>query len=487
MFSCKDIDALMMGWLYDELDASQAALFEQHTRSCAHCRSETESLQQARRQARARFGGLDELEPPAAISAKLMHEAARRVPVAPQRAHAGQSDEEAAPWGWFFGLMRPLAAHPGLAAAASFVLLVGVAGSLYWTGKHRFAEPTLADRVAATSPTAAESPAQGQAWPAADDVAPEPAAEGASEAGDPADSELHRDEEIARAGYPADLADDKTARDLGIAIDQIEPDRKALPLTNLGNPGKPKASPARSDKSKNEAFAAARGSNSVPDNIAASAVTGANRRIGGQRMGEDEPGADSASAADSDDNTGLMAGIEAPAGNRLTGMASGSTTPARQQAAPAPTLPSSSSEISGSTRFASPPPARPASPMTESADPIVQSAPASTRSPASTSNTEASRLAAAQARERSLRSALGVKRCTEAARIAVDLLDTNPGYYSRNIAGLPELGACQPEIAAERSRRARVRASKAGKAPDTTDTADAADVRPGEPAAPSAK
>ena len=470
MFSCKDIDALMMDWLYNELDASQEALFEQHKRSCTHCRHETESLQQIRQQARAGFGSLDELEPPAAITAKLMHEAAKRAPVVPQRAHAGRDDEQSGTWGWFLTLMRPLAAHPGLAAAASFMLLVGVAGSLYWSGKHKFAEPSLDDRAASASPTGAESPAQGPAWREANDMPAESAPEGMVAADDAVEKYAPRDGESALTGYPADLADEATARNLGIAIDQIEPDRKAVPLKALDSTDRRKESlaAAKSGRSNNEAVATRR-SSSYSGSDPANAVTGANLRM--EKRSESAPADKDAAKADA---------------------------PAK------PKLPSSSSEISSKTRFASPPP--PPAPVASMSDSVAQGtlgtapqavpsaqsaeasrddsagsadeAPASTESSTSASSKEAARLAAARAQERSLRSALNAKRCTEAARIATDLLDTNPSYYSRNIAGLPALAGCQPQLAAERNRRAKARASKAGKA---------ADVQASEPAAPSAK
>jgi len=79
-----------------------------------------------------------EHEPPARLSAQLL--AAAAAEHAPRK--AAESDGGLA--SFLAGLFRPILAHPGVAAAASLVVVAGVAGTLYLGGQHRMAEPTLA-------------------------------------------------------------------------------------------------------------------------------------------------------------------------------------------------------------------------------------------------------------------------------------------------------------------------------------------------------
>jgi hypothetical protein len=118
------MDGLMMDWLYDELDPSSSAKVAQHVDGCSRCSTEMAAL----RRTRAAFRGMSHLEPPAAISAILLHEAARRSPgamVAEGAARHSPFWERVRAW------LRPIGNHPGLAAMASLMLVAGVAGALY--------------------------------------------------------------------------------------------------------------------------------------------------------------------------------------------------------------------------------------------------------------------------------------------------------------------------------------------------------------------
>jgi hypothetical protein len=117
------MDGLMMDWLYDELDPSSSAKVAQHVDGCSRCSTEMAAL----RRTRAAFHGMSHLEPPAAISAILLHEAARRAPGAMAEGAARHSPfwERVRDW------LRPIGHHPGLAAMASLLLVAGVAGALY--------------------------------------------------------------------------------------------------------------------------------------------------------------------------------------------------------------------------------------------------------------------------------------------------------------------------------------------------------------------
>ena len=78
MLDCTKIDALMMDWLYKELDESTTATFNTHVAECAHCEGELAALQRTR----AAVKDWPQVEPPLAVSNILLHEAAKRAPAA---------------------------------------------------------------------------------------------------------------------------------------------------------------------------------------------------------------------------------------------------------------------------------------------------------------------------------------------------------------------------------------------------------------------
>ena len=109
---------------------------------------------------RAMMRELPEEEPPAALTAKLLHAAAMHAP----QASAAQTGEARGVWAWLTSVFQPMLLHPGLAAAASLVLVVGVAGALYMTGRFEVAEPQHA--VAPPSQVAEQAPSPELAEPA---------------------------------------------------------------------------------------------------------------------------------------------------------------------------------------------------------------------------------------------------------------------------------------------------------------------------------
>ncbi len=134
----QDIDALMVGALYGELDDGERARLEAHLASHPQDRSALAGLRATREILREADlpASLATAEPPPAISALLLQEAARR---APARAAGGGGV-----LGFLAGLMRPFAASPALAAAAVLVMVGGAAGLLYANGTFRASEPTVA-------------------------------------------------------------------------------------------------------------------------------------------------------------------------------------------------------------------------------------------------------------------------------------------------------------------------------------------------------
>jgi len=154
----QDIDALLIGALYGELTPADEARLTAHLESHPADKTALDDLKAARESVKASRIFELQTEPPQAISAVLLQEAARR---APRRAAAGSDGERES---WFHRFVRSFAAHPAMAAAAMLVVVVGVAGTLYMKNGDQFAEKTAApeqvaidtsrsDNVAATAPT----------------------------------------------------------------------------------------------------------------------------------------------------------------------------------------------------------------------------------------------------------------------------------------------------------------------------------------------
>jgi hypothetical protein len=150
-----DADATLVELLYGELDGAERDRAEARVAADPALASELDGLRALRGTLRT-WGEASDAEPPGDLSGLL---AAARASARP----AAVATEPAAPglWERLSRWMAPLLAHPGLAAAATLVLVAGVAGTLYVTGGSRMAEPTAA-------------PAQDQA-PSEIAIAPEPA------------------------------------------------------------------------------------------------------------------------------------------------------------------------------------------------------------------------------------------------------------------------------------------------------------------------
>lgn len=134
----QDIDALLIGALYGELDGDERARLDAHLASHPQDRSALEDMRSTRAMLRDAEVAtlLGAAEPSPAISARLLQEAARRAPAK-------------AAGGGFFAflstLFRPLVVNPALSAAAALVLVGGAAGILYSRGALESREP-MADR-----------------------------------------------------------------------------------------------------------------------------------------------------------------------------------------------------------------------------------------------------------------------------------------------------------------------------------------------------
>src|SRR5258706_175386 len=162
MVDRQDIDALLVGALYGELTPADEARLAAHLESHPADRAALDDLKSARQAVKQSRIFEIQHEPPQAVSALLLQEAHRRVPV---RARITDGREQSE--GWFARLSRSFFAHPAMAAAAMLVVVVSVAGVVHMRkGGDEFASkeaPGATPSITATEN--AFEPAQGAAAP----------------------------------------------------------------------------------------------------------------------------------------------------------------------------------------------------------------------------------------------------------------------------------------------------------------------------------
>lgn len=154
-----DFDALLMGALYGELSAVEESRLQAHLAAHPADQQIFHELTRTREAIRAGVAAAF-VEPPQAISALLLQEAARRAPkIAPEASGAAEGGGRWMRW------LTSLLAHPGLAAAAMLVVVVGVAGSMYLRGGAKLAETSapMSSQPAATAPSEAAAASSGAA------------------------------------------------------------------------------------------------------------------------------------------------------------------------------------------------------------------------------------------------------------------------------------------------------------------------------------
>jgi len=116
----QDIDALLVGALYGELSSADEAALTAHLDSHPADRNALDDLKSIRTKFQTSRIFELQFEPPQALSALLLQEAARRAPKIEVRKES-----------WFQRFVTLFVAHPAMAAAATLVLVVGVAGTVY--------------------------------------------------------------------------------------------------------------------------------------------------------------------------------------------------------------------------------------------------------------------------------------------------------------------------------------------------------------------
>ena len=153
MLERQDLDALLVGALYGELSSAEEARLTAHLDSHPADRSALDDLKSAHQTVRQKVATSRifelQLDPPQALSAILLQEAARRAPKLVVENRTSES--------WFQRFVRSFIAHPAMAAAATLVLVVGVSSMIYLKkGAPQIAEPSVsqADHSVALTPAA---------------------------------------------------------------------------------------------------------------------------------------------------------------------------------------------------------------------------------------------------------------------------------------------------------------------------------------------
>ena len=147
-------DLMLVDLLYGELDGNERERAERRVREDDALAGELEALSRIRSIMRE----LPDEEPPEALSTKLLHAAAAEV--SGNRAPVVRDEERLSVWDRMRRLFMPLVMHPGLAAAASVILIGGVAGMLYVSNNLKVASPVAREAgQAASQADEAELPA----------------------------------------------------------------------------------------------------------------------------------------------------------------------------------------------------------------------------------------------------------------------------------------------------------------------------------------
>lgn len=171
MVDRQDIDALLIGSLYGELSSTEEARLSAHLDSHPADRTALANLTRAREVVRESRILQVQFDPPQSVSALLMQEAVRRAP---------KPREEQS---WFQRFMRSFIVHPAMAAAATLVLVVGVAGTVYMKKGDNFAKATK-DNAPALSTAPSTPSTDTPAGPTADTPAAAPAERPAANGGE---------------------------------------------------------------------------------------------------------------------------------------------------------------------------------------------------------------------------------------------------------------------------------------------------------------
>jgi len=449
----QDIDALLVGALYGELDSDDRARLDAHLAIHPGDRAALDGLRSTR--AMLRDGGIGtgyrEVEPAASISARLLQEAARRAPV-PQ---VGDGL-----FAWFANLLRPVGRHPALSAAAALVLIVGIGSVMKRRGDWKVAQPP-ADRAAHNE--AARNELARNAVPAT--IADPEAVPGLGyrvDLDESAKADGDGDQALAGLG-------DQTATTTGTVTDGLAQRQTVDGKLAL------RAEPQRGDVAKD-----APGRSAVTKGWRDSAGTAfleVDKRAAGSDIAladPDAPSLDEAEGGRAADESivaaidrkqvqgaapsgGPVGGGAVGAGRTGSGGAIGTGTAVRAPTSPPP--PATSSPKPAAPKPGAPTPAAPKTGAPTPAAPTPAAPTPAAPTPDSGAATAAMKKREAEnntwAREQHTRMVklVNAGKCTEAGQIGADIARKAPEYYQASVANDRAVRSCQSYV--ERARRAK--------------------------------
>jgi hypothetical protein len=431
----QDIDALLVGALYGELSSTEQAQLTAHLESHPADRSALDDLKAVR----ARFTTSRifevQLDPPQAVSALLLQEAARR---APKQVIASDKKES-----WFDRFVRSFIAHPAMAAAATLVLVVGVAGTIYLKGNGEMAQPRVPqseDTVAAITPNAGEG-----AWGSATMGAMDPGARTQANTGAPAPVVAMTPTtppseqgaagstgagDFKRDGVAVGLAEDKIAKSGGAPNQAVAHDRARSETLAFADDAKREvakhaAAPAKAPKGR---YVEVPKDSPQPKDL-------------DQEAQQDISGKDAIAKNDRKETTrGAGPSAGAAGGGFATATTAAPSAPPSANAAPAPTV--------ADNRPAAPPPP-------PAGEPVATKA---TAKPDSS-------LAWAKEQHAKIIALVKDGKCSAAVPLAANLKTRAPDYYATNVATDRSLKSCMQYVNDSTTEKAAEH--KAAKATDS--------------------
>jgi hypothetical protein len=444
-----DIDALLIGSLYGELTPADQARLQAHLESHPADRSVLADLTRARQVIReSRLFEL-QFEPPQAVSALLLQEAARRAPrvrVTKANAERGES--------WFQRFIRSLAAHPAMAAAAMLVVVLGATAIMYKRNGAQNWEPRAEETEQAAPATAPVAEGKAQKDNYAVDLANEEKLQQRQQAQQTVDAgALAAPASTARPGDspaepaakpPAKVADPAPRKEppRGIAVEGSRPEPKDLEddakaKTGFRGNKETQATESRLDvKSPSGPSGRVVGSNTTPGaphtGGAGSAAPTETNFNGDSTTGIAGPSAGNAGG------TGGAGAPAAPANRKLE-----TTKDARRPAAPSP-APAST---------AAPPPPPPPAPAQQPASREKTVQKGADKADKNDADKPAEDLTYARGQHQKIIAAVKANRCMEATNLAFALENRAPAYYAQNVENDRAIKSCASYIANERAKR----------------------------------
>jgi len=402
---CQDIDELLVDFLYHELEEPRAKAFQAHVDGCARCGAELSSLARMRQALHA----LPEAEPSPAVSARLLHEAARRAPKPAEQERGGVL-------AWIRGFFAPLARHPAWAGGiASVVVVAGLAGML------TFSRKVPLDTAASRSVEHVATPEPAPAYPPPAAAAPSPPPQN--------DETVKAGLKEAPAAVPAVAEDKPAAQPKAGKLERVG--RTTTPAeegTIRGRPEKKKAAGPSFDAPADGLKA---GEKQRDLDLGRATETAPAKDFNNAPLNDDRKrqGAGAPAGSDVSGNERAKSAAPPPA---AAGEASRAPADAEYRAEPAKELSKESAPVAKPSKAAPMPATKSPPPVQQQELPTVtanRGAREQDKAPPEKLHQEARKQATSGA-------------CTEALTIRDRIARVDPGYFNKNVAGDAEINRC---------------------------------------------